>query len=168
MFLRVVLLLGLVVAAASDGRADSHGTPDNPKIAVNERLSNADQAMALKTAKLLIGYCRPLRKHWADLENLSADVADKARAEGIGFADSHGWGRMVTLTFKVKDNPTSVLPYWRSQGHTIEFLMGGGRFPGIHVQKEVGRWFCHLDFHSELADGDGQYFRPFMALPFIE
>ena len=92
MFVRVVALLivlGLVVV--SRAWADHHGTPDNPNIAVAERLSESDKAMALKASKLLIGYCRPLRKHWDDLENLRADVADADHIGPPRFAYWRNW-----------------------------------------------------------------------------
>jgi len=169
MFLRVVLLLlGLAVVASSDGRADSHGTANNPKIAINERLSEADRAMALKAAQTLIDACAPLREYWDDFELTEANMADVWRSEGIGLAESHGWGRMATLTIKVKDRPSVDLIRWRLFGHTVEFLMGGGRIPGVHVQKDAAWHLCNIPFQPELADGYGQYVKTIRTLGFIE
>ena len=46
--------------------------------------------------------------------------------------------------------------------------MGGGDRPGVHVQKEQGRFFCQISLDLALANGAGQYFMPYMPLMFVE
>jgi len=169
MFLRVVvLILGLAVVIGPQAWADHHGTPNNPNIAVDERLSDSDAAMALKAAQTLIDACAPLREFWGDFQHAEAGMVDEWRSEGVGLAESHGWGRMATLTIIVKDKPSVDLIRWRLFGHTVEFLMGGGRIPGVHIQKDAAHHLCDIPFQPELADGYGQYVKRVEALGFIK
>ena len=128
------LLIASVLAAC--------GGEDGASIVVSDHVDQADVAMVEKAAGLLVERCSALNKGWADVEEANAEIEGDYWAKNTGAAASHGWGRTVLVTIKIKENPAAIPAGWRAGGHTLRFHLGGGQRPGVAVVKRPARFLC--------------------------
>lgn len=115
------------------------------KVSVPDTLAEPDRSMAVKAIEALAAACPRLRDAWPDFTKAEADIEPASMSESRGAAGARGWGRTVLLQVTVDGQARHFPADIRAWGHTLQFVMGGGRKPGIYVMKDQAGWICGME-----------------------
>jgi hypothetical protein len=114
------------------------------KVTLPGKISEADRTMAAKAIDTLATVCPRLREAWPDFTRAEAEIEPAMMSESRGAAETRGWGRTVFLTVTVDNQARHFPRETRASGHALQFIVGGGRKPGVYVMKDQAGWVCDM------------------------
>jgi hypothetical protein len=126
--------------------------PDKPiEIKVEGQFTSLEAVAIRQTVAAFQKTCRALFSDYrADVTSARLKVSQQPAA--FYRTQRYGWGPEIQIEIRIADDAKRIPTRFRASGHTLTYYLGGGRRPGMVMQKAQSEQVCGVKDVRESSD----------------